>query len=142
MEDNARMNDNFSTAANGETTDRTQLLTLSQAARIAPGAPTPNCVWRWCRRGVMARSGRRIRLEHVRVGGKLFTSVRWLDSFGRRLAEADADYFDNEEVDSSCDPEPEPPKKKERRRVRRSSTEEATESRRARVRAELEAEGL
>jgi hypothetical protein len=142
MQDNARTNPNDNTPANAEIDDRTQLLTLSQAARIAPGAPTPNCVWRWCRRGVMARSGRRIRLEHVRVGGKLFTSAQWLDSFGRRLAEADADYFDDGEVDSPQDPGPKLPKQKARRRVRRSSTEEATESRRARVRAELEAEGL
>lgn len=142
MEDNARTNANANTPANAETDDRTRLLTLSQAARVAPGSPTPNCVWRWCRRGVIARSGRRVRLEHVRVGGKLFTSAEWLDSFGHRLAEADADYFDNEEADSPRDQGPALPKQRARRLVRRSSTDEATQARRARVRAELEAEGL
>lgn len=142
MQDNARTNANDNTPANAETDGRSRLLTLSQAARIAPGSPTPNCVWRWCRRGVIARSGRRVRLEHVRVGGKLFTSAEWLDSFGRRLAEADADYFDNEEADSSGVQGPALPKQRARRLVRRSPTDEATQARRARVRAELEAEGL
>ncbi len=142
MEDNAHTKANADTPANAEANDRTRLLTLSQAARVAPGSPTPNCIWRWCRRGVIARSGRRIRLEHVRVGGKLFTSAEWLESFGRRLAEADADYFDNEEADAPRDKGPALPKQRARRLVRRSSNDEATQARRARVRAELEAEGL
>ena len=142
MQDNARTNPNANTTANAEANDHTRLLTLSQAARVAPGSPAPNCVWRWCRRGVIARSGRRVRLEHVRVGGKLFTSAEWLDSFGRLLAEADADYFDNEEADAPRDKGPALPRQRARRLVRRSSTDEATQARRARVRAELEAEGL
>ncbi|MFO0836894.1 MAG: hypothetical protein U1D55_00085 [Phycisphaerae bacterium] len=68
-------------------------LSLTDVAKIAPGRPSANCVWRWCRRGVLARSGERIRLEHVRVGGKIFTRRCWLDEFGRRLAEEDARYF-------------------------------------------------
>jgi len=69
-------------------------ITLTQAAKIAPGRPSTNCLWRWCRRGVLARSGERIKLEHLRIGGKLYTRHAWVDEFGRRLADADAKYFD------------------------------------------------
>lgn len=68
-------------------------LSLTDAAKIAPGRPSTNCIWRWCRRGVLARSGERVHLQHVRIGGKVFTKAQWLDDFGRRLADADAEYF-------------------------------------------------
>lgn len=42
----------------------------------------------------MARSGERVRLKHVRIGGMIFSTRDWLDEFGRRLAEADSKYFD------------------------------------------------
>lgn len=119
-------------------------LTLSQAARIAPGSPTPNCVWRWCRRGVLARAGGRVRLQHVRIGGKLFTTARWLDEFGQRLADADAAYFE------IADPEPcveraagsTPPRRSARTRRSSRQVDQADEARRARIRAELDAEGI
>ncbi len=88
-------------------------ISLTQATKIAPGRPSINCVWRWCRRGVMSRSGERIRLTHIRVGGKLFTSSAWLDEFGRRLAEADARHFDR---DLECDREQEAVTRPARRR--------------------------
>lgn len=75
---------------------RDQFITLTQAAKIAPGRPSTNCMWRWCRRGVIARSGQRIKLEHIRMGGKIFTTQLWIDAFGRKLAEADAQYFDRD----------------------------------------------
>jgi len=70
------------------------LITLTDATKIAPGRPSTNCLWRWCRRGVISRGGHRIRLQHHRVGGKIFTSLAWLEEFGRQLAEADTRYFD------------------------------------------------
>ena len=79
-------------------------LTLSEAAKIAPGRPSTNCIWRWCRRGVLARSGERVHLQHVRIGGKIFTTAQWLDEFGRRLAEADAAYFELRESDAAAPP--------------------------------------
>ena len=118
-------------------------LTLSQAARIAPGSPSPNCVWRWCRRGVLARSGERVRLQHVRIGGKLFTTARWLNEFGRCLAEADATYF--KIADREADEAPREQSSASRRAGRASSagrSRDADEARRARIREELEAEGL
>jgi hypothetical protein len=69
-------------------------LALTQAAKIAPGRPSVNCMWRWCRRGVLARTGERVRLQHIRIGGKILTRRDWLEDFGRRLAEADTAYFE------------------------------------------------
>jgi hypothetical protein len=69
-------------------------LNLTEAAKLAPGRPSTNCMWRWCRKGVLARSGDRVRLQHIRMGGKLYTTSQWVQEFGRRLAEADARYFD------------------------------------------------
>ena len=68
-------------------------LTMAQAARISPGQPSPNCVWRWCRHGVKSRSGERVRLRHIRIGGVIFTTAEWVQEFGQRLAEADVHHF-------------------------------------------------
>lgn len=64
-------------------------LTLTEAARLTPRRPTAGTIWRWARRGVRARDGRTIRLQHVRVGGRVYTSEQWLRSFFAELAEAD-----------------------------------------------------
>ena len=94
-----------------------QHITLTQAAKIAPGRPSTNCMWRWCRRGVIARSGQRIKLEHIRIGGKLFTTPQWVNEFGRRLADADAQYFDRDD-DAESGPMPTPPPRSTQRRAR------------------------
>lgn len=91
------------------------LITLTEAAKVAPGRPSTNCMWRWCRRGVLARGGERIRLEHRRIGGKIFTSLPWLEEFGWRLAEADARYFDLCEAAAEAAAAQEPPIPRRRR---------------------------
>ncbi|MCO6436785.1 MAG: DUF1580 domain-containing protein [Phycisphaerae bacterium] len=68
-------------------------LTLAEASKDVPGHPHVSCVWRWCRKGVKTRGGQTIRLEHCRLGGRIFTTAAWLADFGQRLAEADAEYF-------------------------------------------------
>lgn len=73
---------------------QTEHITLTEAAKITPGRPSTNCLWRWCRRGVLSRGGQRIRIEHVRIGGKIFTTAVWVEQFGKALAAADAGYFD------------------------------------------------
>jgi hypothetical protein len=75
--------------------DLDDYLTLGKAAAEAPGRPSSNAVWRWCRRGVVARGGARVRLQHVRLGGRVYTTRRWLREFGERLAAADAAHFDS-----------------------------------------------
>jgi hypothetical protein len=46
-----------------------QHIRLDEAAKIAPGRPSTKCLWQWCRKGMLARSGERIRLPHIRIGG-------------------------------------------------------------------------
>lgn len=75
--------------------DATTYLTCSDASKLLPGRPSANCIWRWARRGVRSRGGERIRLEHVRMGGVLYTKACWIDDFGRALAEADSRHFDS-----------------------------------------------
>jgi hypothetical protein len=68
---------------------------LTEAAQRTPGRPHPSTIWRWCRKGVKSRSGRRIKLEHIRVGGRIFTTPSALDRFFKEVAVADAEHFDN-----------------------------------------------
>jgi hypothetical protein len=76
-------------------------LTLGQATKFAPGRPSANAVWRWARRGVLARSGERVRLQHVRAGGKVLTTAAWVVEFCTKLAHADAAYFDGKDAAGS-----------------------------------------
>lgn len=87
-------------------------ITLAQAANLSPGRPSSCAVWRWCRKGIKARSGGRIRLAHIRAGGRIFTTVADLESFFERVAEADRAHFE-------LTPEP-PPKPKTSRQWERS----------------------
>lgn len=129
------------TEANGIQSDA--FLTLSQAAKIAPGRPSTNCMWRWCRRGVLSRSGHRVRLRHMRIGGKIFVAPAWIDDFGRALAEADAAYFDAKDEAAASVPhrsrEYDAPTRPKRRRQTAASTacREFSE-----IDRELDAEGL
>jgi flagellar basal body P-ring protein FlgI len=70
-----------------------EYITLEEAAAIAPGHRSTNCIWRWCRKGIRSRSGTLVCLRHVRVGRTVFTTARWLVEFGENLAEADSAYF-------------------------------------------------
>ena len=118
-------------------------LTLTQAAKVAPGRPSTNCLWRWCRRGVLARDGTRVRLEHVRLGGRVYTTPGWLAQFGRHLATADRAYFDGRIAAAGQlpprDPRYGPPKRPGR--VRQSSPPPRRVDLDA-IHRELESEGL
>jgi len=93
-----------------------QYIRLGQAAKIAPGQPSPGCIWRWCRKGVLSRCRERVRLQHVRIGGKIYTTAAWLDEFGKRLAAADAEYFDLCEGETFSPP-PRPRTRSEKQRL-------------------------
>ena len=73
-----------------------EYVSLTEAAKLAPGTPHVASLWRWCRRGIRARGGERIRLQHVRMGGALYTTAGWIDEFGHALAAADAQFFDRD----------------------------------------------
>jgi len=124
--------------------EQTQHITLTEAAKITPGRPSTNCLWRWCRRGVMSRSGQRVRLEHVRIGGKIFTTARWVEEFGKALAEADASYFDLQDQDAETSGEPARARPR-RRTPRRRPTSRHIQQRQAahdQANRELEEAGL
>jgi hypothetical protein len=57
-------------------------ISMTQAAKLAPGRPSATTVWRWAMRGVKLRSGDRLHMQSVRFGGKVFTTVAWLTEFG------------------------------------------------------------
>lgn len=113
-------------------------ITLSQAAKLAPGRPSSNCVWRWCREGVKAASGTRVRLKHVRFGSRIYTTRQWLNDFGLALAEADAAHFDRDE--QSPAPAPTPSRRPSKRSRRASRSSGADEARRRHLEAERELE--
>lgn len=72
------------------------LITLTQAAKLLPGRPSVNCVWRWCRKGLLSRNLEHIHLKHVRMGGKIYTRREWLAEFGQAIANADTAYYDQQ----------------------------------------------
>ena len=110
-------------------------ITLSQAAKLAPGRPSSNCVWRWCREGVKAASGMRVRLKHVRFGSRIFTTRQWLNDFGLALAAADAAHFQRDEHAPAAEQAAQP--KRSSKRARRLSDDDA---RRRHLEAERELE--
>ncbi len=118
-----------------------QYLTLTEVAKLAPGRPTANAVWRWCRRGVLSRGGERVRLQHIRAGGQIFTTLDWLHEFGHKLAEADEQYFSLHQAAIAAARANEP----RRPRRGRAANPRAGDHRRLQLEEldrELEAEGL
>lgn len=75
------------------------LISFPEAARLLKGLgdPSPISVWRWARRGLLSRSGRRVRLDHVRVGARLFTSREALQEFFSAVAASDCEHFDRKQ---------------------------------------------
>ena len=72
---------------------RDHYVTLAEAAKLAPGRPSANAVWRWARKGVKSRAGGRVYLRHIRAGGRVLTTAAWIEQFAHALAEADAEHF-------------------------------------------------
>ena len=68
-------------------------ITLSQAAKLCPGRPHACSLWRWARQGIKARNGEHVRLEHIRCGGKIFTSPEALERMFAAIAERDVQHF-------------------------------------------------
>lgn len=68
-------------------------LDLKAAAKLVPNKPSPTAVWRWCRKGILARNGDRIYLEHCRYGRRLFTTKAALEAFAKATADADSEQF-------------------------------------------------
>ena len=65
-----------------------EYLTLAQAAKLIPGTRPGkriaiDTIWRWCRKGV--RGG--VRLKSTIIGGRRFTTRKWLMEFSEALGE-------------------------------------------------------
>ena len=70
-----------------------ELLDMKAEAKLVPTQPPPAVIWRWCRKGVLARNGQRVYLEHRRYGRRLYTTRAALDAFAKATAEADKDHL-------------------------------------------------
>ena len=73
-----------------ETANET-VLPFSAAARRIPsiraGRPvSPATLWRWSAVGCLARDGKRVKLETIRIGGSTCTSLEALQRFFARLS--------------------------------------------------------
>lgn len=56
--------------------DDPDVLSLSEAAKVLPGKISTSTIWRW------ATTGQRgVRLDSLRIGGRIYTSRRALQSF-------------------------------------------------------------
>lgn len=95
------------------------LISLTEATEHYPKVrgkrPHVSAVWRHARVGIKARNGERIKLEHIRFGGRVYTSREALRRFGQRVAEADAQHFDSRSAaEVSIGERPTPPKRREK----------------------------
>jgi len=70
------------------------LITLSKAANMCPIKTTRQSVWRWCRKGLVSKSGERVYLEHYRLGREILTTEENLIQFMENTADADKPYFE------------------------------------------------
>lgn len=118
------------------------LIALPDAPALLPNRPHVSAIWRWCRRGVLSRMGERIRLQHVRLGGKLYTSRAWIDAFAAALADADTAYFDRRDQQSPTPAESPRHRGTSRRKGRAEAPDRAEQQRRDEIERELEEEGL
>ena len=73
------------------------MITLAEATKLIPGRPSTNVAWRWCRRGLKARSGEVVRLKHRRVGGKIYLTEKAIGDFFETLAQADIEHFEQQD---------------------------------------------
>jgi len=86
-----------------ETAVQPEYLTLPQAAKACPSRTHESALYRWIVKGVLSRSGARIKLEHLRVGRKMFTTREWLFTFFRELAAANVAYAEQRECQREAD---------------------------------------
>lgn len=69
-----------------------ELLGLAQAAKRLPKAPSgkkisTSTIYRWANRGLVGKSGERIRLETIMFGGQMCTTAEALQRYFNRLSD-------------------------------------------------------
>ncbi len=86
--------------------DRESKLDLRAAAPHIPGSGDVRAkkmrLGRMARKGVKARNGQRVHLEHLRVGGQLVTSVEAIQRFFDHLNAADAEHFTRDDTGATA----------------------------------------
>lgn len=69
---------------------REEIRSLAQLAATLPGRGdkrvNASTVYRGCARGIRAKDGTRVKLEHVRLGSRIVSSIEALQRFGELLA--------------------------------------------------------
>jgi hypothetical protein len=59
-----------------------QYITLEEAAKLTPATVSPCTLWRWCAKGFYISGAKQlVRLQHVCVGRRMFTTEQWLEEF-------------------------------------------------------------
>lgn len=66
-----------------------QYITLHEATKRTP-VPVSHCtLWRWCAKGFYIPAAKQlVRLQHVCIGRKMFTTEQWLEEFFVNLTAA------------------------------------------------------
>src|ERR1700679_2556000 len=80
-----------------------EYLTMRDAAKVCPSRTPESAVYRWSMKGVMAESGERIRLQHIRVGRKMLTTREWVFAFFRELADANVAHAEERDAERQAD---------------------------------------
>ncbi len=81
-----------------------QKITLAEAAQFYPIRIHMSGVWRHARRGIRARNGQIIRLEHARAGSRLITSREAIERFFAAVAAGDAEHFAPANIKTASSP--------------------------------------
>lgn len=68
-----------------------EYISIREAARRMP-VPVASCtVWRWCTKGFYIPAAKQIvRMQHVNIGRKMFTTEQWVEQFIGDLTAAKA----------------------------------------------------
>lgn len=81
-------------------------IVFAEAAAQCPHRPHVSAIWRWCRKGLKTAGGGRVRLEHVRIGGRIYTSNEAMQRFFAAVAAADVAYFQADDATFARETEP------------------------------------
>jgi hypothetical protein len=86
--------------------DKEKKIVFTEAAAHCPQRPHVSALWRWCRKGLKTAGGGRVRLEHVRIGGRIYTSRQAMERFFAAVAAADLEYFRDDDATFAHEVEP------------------------------------
>ncbi|MGD8453620.1 MAG: hypothetical protein PVJ57_17540 [Phycisphaerae bacterium] len=63
-------------------------MTLEEATRWIPRRFSAATIWRWIRYGLTTSSGTVVKLRHLQIGRRMFTTAAWLQEFFDALTAA------------------------------------------------------